>query len=182
MTETLDQMDVYGTGLKNEIGEYNCFLNVIIQVWYRNLFPVLLCHCGVGFFLGSTISLVFLSSSIMSMLSSVIFGVFYFQSLWHLQVTTVSRWIFEEVIIRTCTCWDPCVVCALHDIFSALNTASVDARREAVAPTSLRIALSNLYPYSNFFQEVNLWAVSDGSSLLFIFFSSFPSICNFISL
>lgn len=24
--------DVYGTGLKNEVGEYNCFLNVIIQV------------------------------------------------------------------------------------------------------------------------------------------------------
>lgn len=24
--------DVYGTGLKNEAGEYNCFLNVIIQV------------------------------------------------------------------------------------------------------------------------------------------------------
>lgn len=24
--------DDYGTGLKNEIGEYNCFLNVIIQV------------------------------------------------------------------------------------------------------------------------------------------------------
>lgn len=22
----------YGTGLKNEVGEYNCFLNVIIQV------------------------------------------------------------------------------------------------------------------------------------------------------
>lgn len=25
-------VDVYGTGLKNEVGEYNCFLNVIIQV------------------------------------------------------------------------------------------------------------------------------------------------------
>ena len=24
--------DVFGTGLKNEVGEYNCFLNVIIQV------------------------------------------------------------------------------------------------------------------------------------------------------
>lgn len=50
----------------------------------------------------------------------------------------------------------PCVVCALYDIFNALNTASMNARREAVAPTSLRIALSNLYPDSNFFQEVNL--------------------------
>lgn len=24
--------DVFGTGLRNEVGEYNCFLNVIIQV------------------------------------------------------------------------------------------------------------------------------------------------------
>lgn len=24
--------DIYGTGLKNDVGEYNCFLNVIIQV------------------------------------------------------------------------------------------------------------------------------------------------------
>lgn len=32
MTENLDGVDVYGTGLKNEEGEYNCFLNVIIQV------------------------------------------------------------------------------------------------------------------------------------------------------
>ena len=49
---------------------------------------------------------------------------------------------------------DPCVVCALYEIFSALNISSADARREAVAPTSLRVALSNLYPDSNFFQEV----------------------------
>jgi len=28
----VDGADIYGTGLKNEIGEYNCFLNVIIQV------------------------------------------------------------------------------------------------------------------------------------------------------
>ncbi|XP_027168616.1 inactive ubiquitin carboxyl-terminal hydrolase 53-like [Coffea eugenioides] len=106
MTETLDLMDVYGTGLKNEIGEYNCFLNVIIQ------------------------------------------------SLWHLQ------WFRDEFLRRSLSkhvhVGDPCVVCALYDIFSALNTASVDARREAVAPTSLRIALSNLYPDINFFLEVNL--------------------------
>jgi len=49
---------------------------------------------------------------------------------------------------------NPCVVCALYDIFSALDIASKDSRREAVAPTSLRIALSNLYPHSSFFQEV----------------------------
>lgn len=51
---------------------------------------------------------------------------------------------------------EPCVVCALYDIFTALTTASTDMLREAVAPTSLRIALSNLYPDSNFFQEVLL--------------------------
>lgn len=52
---------------------------------------------------------------------------------------------------------DPCVVCALYEIFTALCVASTDMRKEAVAPTSLRIALSNLYPDSNFFQEVNSW-------------------------
>ena len=90
----------------------------------------------------------------MSMLSSVIFGVFYFQSLWHLRRFRdefLRRSLSEHVHVG-----DPCVVCALYDIFAALNTASVDAQREAVAPTSLRIALSNLYPDSNFFQEVNL--------------------------
>lgn len=35
MTEDLDAVDVYGTGLKNDVGEYNCFLNVIIQVSLR---------------------------------------------------------------------------------------------------------------------------------------------------
>lgn len=49
---------------------------------------------------------------------------------------------------------DPCVVCALHDIFVALNKATLDGQREAVTPTCLRIALSNLYPDSNFFQQV----------------------------
>lgn len=28
----MNRVDVLGTGLKNEVGEYNCFLNVIIQV------------------------------------------------------------------------------------------------------------------------------------------------------
>lgn len=49
---------------------------------------------------------------------------------------------------------DPCVICALYDIFIALSMATKNNRREAVAPTSLRVALSNLYPDSNFFQEV----------------------------
>ncbi|KAK2998831.1 hypothetical protein RJ639_023902 [Escallonia herrerae] len=104
VVEYVKEADVYGTGLKNEVGEYNCFLNVIIQ------------------------------------------------SLWHLRQ-------FRLEFLRRSTSGhvhvgDPCVICALFDIFTALSMASTDTRREAVAPTSLRIALSNLYPDSNFFQEV----------------------------
>lgn len=33
--EILNGADGYGAGLKNEVGEYNCFLNVIIQVGFR---------------------------------------------------------------------------------------------------------------------------------------------------
>lgn len=101
-TEDVNKMDVFGTGLKNEVGEYNCFLNVIMQ------------------------------------------------SLWHLRR-------FRDEFLRKSSehvhVGDPCVVCALYDIFTALSTASTETRRKTVAPTSLRIALSNLYPYSNFFQE-----------------------------
>jgi hypothetical protein len=32
-TVNVDGTDVFGTGLKNDIGDYNCFLNVIIQVF-----------------------------------------------------------------------------------------------------------------------------------------------------
>lgn len=109
--------DVYGKGLKNEVGEYNCFLNVIIQ------------------------------------------------SLWHL------RRFREEFLSRSTSAHvhvgDPCVTCALYDIFSALNSASMDTRSQAVAPTSLRIALSNLYPDSNFFQEAQM---NDASEVLGVIF------------
>ncbi|XP_039011844.1 uncharacterized protein LOC120140920 [Hibiscus syriacus] len=102
--EGLNETDVFGTGLLSEVGEYNYFLNVIIQ------------------------------------------------SLWHL------RQFRDEFFWRSASdhahVGDPCVVCALYEIFTALTIASSDARREPVAPTSLRIALSNLYPDSNFFQEV----------------------------
>ncbi|XP_049412338.1 uncharacterized protein LOC125875277 [Solanum stenotomum] len=109
--------DVYGTGLKNEVGEYNCFLNVIIQ------------------------------------------------SLWHLRQ-------FRDGFLRRSSSehdhvGDPCVVCALYDIFTALNTASTEMQREAIAPTSLRIALSNLYPDSNFFQEAQM---NDASEVLGVIF------------
>ncbi|CAK9330153.1 unnamed protein product [Citrullus colocynthis] len=109
--------NICGTGLKNEVGEYNCFLNVIIQ------------------------------------------------SLWHL------RRFREEFLRRSMTehvhVGDPCVVCALYEIFTALSMASADARREAVAPTSLRIALSNLCPDSNFFQEGQM---NDASEVLAVIF------------
>ncbi|CAI9285304.1 unnamed protein product [Lactuca saligna] len=111
------QDNVYGTGLKNEVGEYNCFLNVIIQ------------------------------------------------SLWHL------RRFREEFLSKSTSAHvhvgDPCVTCALHDIFKALNTASTDSKSQAVAPTALRIALSNLYPHSSFFQEAQM---NDASEVLGVIF------------
>ncbi|KAK8587419.1 hypothetical protein V6N13_086406 [Hibiscus sabdariffa] len=116
-SEGLIETDVFGRGLLNEVGEYNCFLNVIIQ------------------------------------------------SLWHL------RQFRDEFLRRSASdhahVGDPCVVCALYEIFTALNIASSDARREPVAPTSLRIALSNLYPDSNFFQEAQM---NDASEVLAVIF------------
>lgn len=111
------EMGMVGTGLRNEVGEYNCFLNVIIQ------------------------------------------------SLWHL------RRFRDEFLRKTGSMHvhvgDPCVVCALYDIFTSLNVASKDIKREAVAPTQLRIALSNLYPDSNFFREAQM---NDASEVLAVIF------------
>ncbi|KAL4559240.1 hypothetical protein LXL04_031375 [Taraxacum kok-saghyz] len=117
LSEKTNGSDVYGTGLKNEAGEYNCFLNVIIQ------------------------------------------------SLWHLKR-------FREEFLKRSTSahrhvGDPCVTCALYGIFIALNTASVETKSESVAPTSLRIALSNLYPDSSFFQEAQM---NDASEVLGVIF------------
>ncbi|KAG0460064.1 hypothetical protein HPP92_023192 [Vanilla planifolia] len=108
--------DIYGTGLKNAVGEYNCFLNVIIQ------------------------------------------------SLWHL------RRFRDEFLMGSSVhahIGEPCVVCALYDIFNALKEATVNEQGEAVAPTRLRIALSNLYPDSNFFQEAQM---NDASEVLGVIF------------
>ncbi|GKV14151.1 hypothetical protein SLEP1_g25062 [Rubroshorea leprosula] len=117
--DVVNGTDVFGMGLQNEVGEYNCFLNVIIQ------------------------------------------------SLWHLRR-------FRDEFLRRSTSdhvhnhiGDPCVVCALYDIFKALNIASTDARGGAVTPTPLRIALSNLYPDSNFFQEAQM---NDASEVLAVIF------------
>ncbi|CAI9754612.1 unnamed protein product [Fraxinus pennsylvanica] len=111
-------------GLKNDLGEYNCFLNVIIQ------------------------------------------------SLWHLRR-------FRDEILRSSSghghVGDPCVTCALYDIFISLSKPPKDTRREAVAPTSLRVALSNLYPDKKFFQEGQM---NDASEVLGVIFDclhqSFP--------
>ncbi|XP_073035467.1 uncharacterized protein [Primulina eburnea] len=110
--------DSYGTGLTNDVGEYNCFLNVIIQ------------------------------------------------SLWHL------RRFRDEFLRRSSSehvhIGDPCVICALYVIFIALSVGSTDNRREAVAPTSLRVALSKLYPESNFYQEGQM---NDASEVLGVIFN-----------
>ncbi|MBA0714440.1 hypothetical protein Golax_013413 [Gossypium laxum] len=87
------------------------------------------------------------------------------QSLWHL------RRFRDEFLRRSASdhvhVGDPCVICALYEIFTTLNIASSDAWREPVAPTSLRIALSNLYPDSNFFQEGQM---NDASEVLAVIF------------
>ncbi|VVB04491.1 unnamed protein product [Arabis nemorensis] len=108
---------IFGTGLQNEVGEYNCFLNVIIQ------------------------------------------------SLWNLG-------LFRAEFLRRSTLehhhvGDPCVVCSLYEIFTALTAASSETHKEPVAPSSLRIALSNLYPDSSFFQEAQM---NDASEVLAVIF------------
>ncbi|VAI09236.1 unnamed protein product [Triticum turgidum subsp. durum] len=107
--------EVYGAGLKNAAGEYNCFLNVIIQ------------------------------------------------SLWHLKR-------FRHEFLKTSSLHkhieDPCAVCALYNIFVDLSKAS-DGQGEAVAPTSLRIALSKSYPNNRFFQEGQM---NDASEVLGVIF------------
>lgn len=116
-SEDVNGATLPGTGLRNEVGEYNCFLNVIIQ------------------------------------------------SLWHLRrfrVEFLGRSRSEHGHVG-----NPCVVCALYETFTALDLASKDSRKEAVAPTSLRIALSNLYPHSNFFQEAQM---NDASEVLAVIF------------
>ncbi|CAK9170031.1 unnamed protein product [Ilex paraguariensis] len=84
----------FGIGMRNCIGENNCFINATIQ------------------------------------------------SLWHL------RRFRDELLSPSehVHVGDPCVVCAVHQLFKALSMANTDGQREPVSPTSLRIALSILYP------------------------------------
>lgn len=117
LTKSATEVDILGKGLQNEVGEYNCFLNVIIQ------------------------------------------------SLWHLRR-------FREEFLAVASSphvhvGDPCVVCALYNIFVALSSATIERSKEAVAPTSLRIALSTLYPESNFFQQAQM---NDASEVLAVIF------------
>ncbi|MCL7032655.1 hypothetical protein MKW94_021619 [Papaver nudicaule] len=123
----MSRTEVSGTGLKNEAGDYNCFLNVIIQSLWQ-------LKCFREEFLGRKKSL--------------------------------------DVRVG-----DPCAVCALYDIFMALSTASADMQTEAVAPISLRVALSNLYPDSDLFQVMN-----DASEVLAVIFDclhrSFASVSS----
>jgi hypothetical protein len=83
--------------------------------------------------------------------SFFVYLLFYLQSLWHIRR-------FRDEFLKTSLLHkhveDPCAVCALYGIFIDLSKAS-KGQREAVAPTSLRIALSKSYPNSKFFQEVN---------------------------
>ncbi|KAL8140761.1 hypothetical protein V2J09_006782 [Rumex salicifolius] len=116
MEENGSALDSCGTGLQNRVGEYNCFLNVIIQ------------------------------------------------SLWHLRefrVKFLSRPTSDHTHVG-----DPCVVCALYDILSALTKPSSDGER-AVSPACLRVALSNLYPENNFFQEGEMNDASEVLSVIF---------------
>lgn len=142
--ENVNGAYVFGTGLQNEVGEYNCFLNVIIQA--MSYFPS---HIFIN-----AVSFLCFIYGVFSGLKCCFFPfpLAWTQSLWHLRR-------FRDEFLRKAESGhvhvgDPCVVCALYEIFTALSDASTDMRREAVAPSSLRIALSNLYPESNFFQEV----------------------------
>uniref|UniRef100_A0A0D9VPX1 USP domain-containing protein n=1 Tax=Leersia perrieri TaxID=77586 RepID=A0A0D9VPX1_9ORYZ len=112
---TSNEKEIYGAGLRNAAGEYNCFLNVIIQ------------------------------------------------SLWHLER---FRDGFLKTLPRHKHIEDSCAVCALYGIFTALSKAS-EEQGEAVAPTSLRVALSKSYPNSKFFQEGQM---NDASEVLGVIF------------
>ncbi|KAL6960699.1 hypothetical protein U1Q18_038462 [Sarracenia purpurea var. burkii] len=115
--DNISGSDAFGPGLRNDVGEYNCFLNVIVQ------------------------------------------------SLWHLSKFRddfLSRSTSVHMHIG-----DPCVVCALQEVLNALSVASANMQREAVSPTSLRIALSKLYPDGNFFQEAQM---NDASEVLAVIF------------
>lgn len=126
--------DTLGPGLRNDPGEFNCFLNVIVQVSFSfKIFPFLFSLNKVSF------------------TALLIFNV---QSFWHLRKLRdkfLSGSTSAHVHIG-----NHCLVCAFQEVFNSLSVASAKMQREAVSPTSLRNALSELNPNSNFFREVSL--------------------------
>lgn len=74
---------------------------------------------------------------------------------------------------------DPCIVCALYDMFAALSIAFEDNRGEVpVAPTSLRVALIAYSYDKNICKEVLFTEPFFGSSNCFALFSH----CQFLPL
>ncbi|KAG0594892.1 hypothetical protein M758_UG119900 [Ceratodon purpureus] len=116
----LKGVEEIGKGLRNEIGQYNCFINVVIQ------------------------------------------------SLWHLR--RFREELLADSSMEHVHVGNPCVVCALRDIFLGLDTPiynSSSSSRDAVAPTALRVALSALYSDGDFFQEAQM---NDASEVLAVIF------------
>ena len=80
---------------------------------------------------------------------------------------------FEEIPggFPSCSKLSPCLrrrsLCFVLYIISLLRFATIETSKEAVAPTSLRIALSTLYPESNFFQQAQM---NDASEVLAVVF------------
>ncbi|XP_058188006.1 uncharacterized protein LOC131304690 [Rhododendron vialii] len=108
---TISGSDIFNPGLRNDTGEYTCFVNVIVQTFWN------LRKFREAFMSGAT---------------------------------------SEHVHIG-----DPCVVCALKEIFIALCEASANKEREAISPTSLRNALIKLNPDSNIFREPHMYDTSE---------------------
>lgn len=93
------------------------------------------------------------------------------QSLWHLR--RFREELLADTSMQHMHIGNPCVVCALRDIFVGLKTAAHDhSSKDAVAPTALRVALSALYSDSDFFQEVLSFGQSQGMTYLFVLLAS----------
>ncbi|MCO5573202.1 hypothetical protein L7F22_026969 [Adiantum nelumboides] len=87
------------------------------------------------------------------------------KSLWHLH--KFRQEILGISSMHHVHMGDPCVVCALRDIFVGLNSPVSEMSKDAIAPTTLRLALSNLYSQKDFFQEAQM---NDASEVLAVIF------------
>ncbi|KAG5527415.1 hypothetical protein RHGRI_028338 [Rhododendron griersonianum] len=113
---TISGSDILNPGLRNDTGEYTCFVNVIVQTFWN---------------------------------------------LRKFREAFTSRATPKHVHIG-----DPCVVCALKEIFIALSEASANKEREAISPTSLRNALIKLNPDSNIFCEPHMYDTSEALAIV----------------